>query len=87
MSHKFKPWGAIKLADKISKGFAVTGALLDIAVEVFDSYSKAKQEEEFNRVKNAIAESLIKQRKDYITFINNPQNFIGQFFPSYFTPR
>lgn len=81
---KFKPWGAIKLADKISKGFAVTGALLDIAVEVFDSYSKAKQEEEFNRVKNAIAESLIKQRKDYITFINNPQNFIGQFFPSYF---
>lgn len=81
---KFKPWGAIKLADKISKGFAVTGALLGIAVEVFDSYSKAKQEEEFNRVKNAIAESLIKQRKDYITFINNPQDFIGQFFPSYF---
>lgn len=81
---KFKPWGAIKLADKISKGFAVTGALLGIAVEAFDSYSKAKQEEEFNRVKNAIAESLIKQRKDYITFINNPQDFIGQFFPSYF---
>ena len=81
---EFKPWGAIKLADKISKGFAVTGALLGIAVEAFDSYSKAKQEEEFNRVKNAIAESLIKQRKDYITFINNPQDFIGQFFPSYF---
>lgn len=81
---KFKPWGAIKLADKISKGFAVTGALLGIAVEAFDSYSKAKQEEEFNRVKNAIAENLIKQRKDYITFINNPQDFIGQFFPSYF---
>ncbi|MCO5508438.1 50S ribosome-binding GTPase [Enterococcus faecium] len=81
---KFKPWGAIKLADKISKGFAVTGALLGIAVEAFDSYSKAKQEEEFNGVKNAIAESLIKQRKDYITFINNPQDFIGQFFPSYF---
>lgn len=81
---KFKPWGAIKLADKISKGFAVTGALLGIALEAFDSYSKAKQEKEFNIVKNAIAESFIKQRKDYITFINNPQDFIGQFFPSYF---
>lgn len=81
---KFKPWGAIKLADKISKGFAITGALLGIAVEAYDDYSKSKQEKEFNRFKNAIAESLIKQRKDYITFINNPQDFIGQFFPSYF---
>lgn len=84
-SFNFKPWGAIKLADKISKGFVVTSAFLGIAVEVFDSYSKFKQDKEFNKAKDAIVKNLNKQRRDYINFIDNPQEFIQQFFPSYFS--
>ncbi|NLM68130.1 MAG: labile enterotoxin output A, partial [Enterococcus sp.] len=36
---KFKPWGAIKLADKLSKGFVVCGSLLGVGLEMWDSYS------------------------------------------------
>src|SRR5699024_4352759 len=81
---KFKPWGAIKLADKLSKGFVVCGSLLGVGLEMWDSYSQVKQEKEFNKAKNEVVDSLNKQRKEYIDFINNTQDFIGQFFPSYF---
>lgn len=81
---KFKPWGAIKLADNLSKGFGILGGVLGLGVEAWDSYSKKKQEGEFNRAKDTIKENLEKQRKEYIEFINNDEVFGKQFFPDYF---
>lgn len=81
---KFKPWGAIKLANKLSKSFGILGAVLGLGVEVWDSYSKYKQKDEFNKAKNIIKENLEKQRKEYIEFIDNDDAFRKQFFSSYF---
>lgn len=81
---KFKPWGAIKLANKLSKSLGILGAVLGPGVEVWDSYSKYKQKDEFNKAKNIIKENLEKQRKEYIEFIDNDDAFRKQFFSSYF---
>lgn len=81
---KFKPWGAIKLANKLSKSFGILEAVLGLGVEVWDSYSKYKQKDEFNKAKNIIKENLEKQRKEYIEFIDNDDAFRKQFFSSYF---
>lgn len=81
---KFKPWGAIKLANKLSKSLGILGDVLGLGVEVWDSYSKYKQKDEFNKAKNIIKENLEKQRKEYIEFIDNDDAFRKQFFSSYF---
>lgn len=82
-SFKFKPWGAIKLAENLSKGVLVFGAVLGIGIEIWDSYSKAKKEAEFNKAKEKIIENLSKQRKDYIEFINDSKKFIEEYFPQF----
>lgn len=81
---KFKPWGAIKLADKLSKGFATLGVGIDLGVEAIDSYQEKKKKDEFNAIKNKIVGNLEEQRKAYIDFINDSTKLINQFFPSYF---
>lgn len=83
-SFKFKPWGAVKLAKNLSKGLVVFSAVLDLGLELWDSYSQAKQEKEFIKAKEKIVEGLNTQRKDYIDFINDSKIFIGHYFPNYF---
>ena len=86
-SLKFKPWGAVKIADKLSKGTAVFGAVIGVGFELWDTYSDAKKKEEFKKNIESIVEQLNQQRNDYLGFINNPQDFIEQFFPNGFDLR
>ena len=86
-SFKFKPWGAVKIADKLSKGTAVFGAVIGVGFELWDTYSDAKKKEEFKKNIESIVEQLNQQRNDYLGFINNPQDFIEQFFPNGFDLR
>ena len=44
---KFKPWQAVKIANGANKYIGVAGAGLGVAVELWDSWSKIKQQEEF----------------------------------------
>src|SRR5699024_1146667 len=47
---KFKPWGAIKVADGLNKGIPFVGAALGIGIELWDSYSDRKKQKEFKKV-------------------------------------
>lgn len=80
---KFKPWQAVKIANGANKFFAGAGAGLGIAIELWDSWSKQKQQEEFARGIREWVESFNKQRKEYLEFIDDQNTFITQFFPSY----
>lgn len=57
---------------------------MGLGVEAWESYSEKKQEEEFYKAKNLMKEKLEEQRKDYIEFIDNEEEFSKQFFPDYF---
>ena len=82
-SFKFKPWQAVKIAKGANTFFAVAGAGLGIAIELWDSWSKLKQQEEFAQGIRKWVESFNKQRKEYLEFIDDQNIFITQFFPSY----
>lgn len=82
-SMKFKPWGAIKYADKLSKGFAIFGAVLGIGLEVWDSWNEMKKKKQFQNVVEEIVRNFNGQRQEYLGFINDSQKFIQQFFPNY----
>ena len=77
------PLQAVKIAKGANTFFAVAGAGLGIAIDLWDSWSELKQQKEFARGIREWVESFNKQRKEYLEFIDNQNTFITQFFPSY----
>ena len=75
---KFKPYEAINLA----KGVNSTLVVLGFALELWDSYSKHKKEEEFKKAKLDIEEASNLQRKELIELLD-AENFKEKFFPTY----
>lgn len=82
-SMKFKPWGAVKHAKKLSKGLALFGAVLGIGIEAWDSWSERKKKTEFENVVKEVVQNFNKQRHEYLGFINDNEKFIEQLFPNY----
>ena len=75
---KFKPWGAVNLAAKVNAVMAFAG----IAMELWDSYKKAKAEEDFSNMVKDIVEMLEEQRSGLLKSLND-DSFIEQLFPVY----
>ncbi|OON94254.1 MAG: hypothetical protein ATN32_08330 [Candidatus Epulonipiscium fishelsonii] len=63
---KFKPWGAIKLADSLSKGFSIFGAVIGFGIEAYDSYKQAEAENNLRKAKKDIKDDLESQRKNLV---------------------
>lgn len=84
LSIKFKPWQAVKIANIINKGIPIIGAILGIGLELWDSYSKKKKEEEFLKAKKQMKEDFEKQRKEYKELIENTEEFDKNVFKNYF---
>ena len=84
LSIKFKPWQAVKIANVINKGIPIIGAILGIGLELWDSYSKKKKEEEFLKAKKQMKETFEKQRKEYKELIENSEEFDKNIFKNYF---
>ena len=75
---KFKPWGAVNLAAKVNAVMAFAG----IAMELWDSYKKAKAEEDFSNMVKDIVEMLEHHRSGLLKSLND-DSFIEQLFPVY----
>lgn len=75
---KFKPHGAIKLADKANGAFAFLG----LAMEGLDSYQKMKRQEEFEKARKQLKEDLGKQQKEILDLVAS-NDFVSMFFQSY----
>jgi predicted GTPase/uncharacterized membrane-anchored protein YhcB (DUF1043 family) len=80
---KFKPWGAIKLANNINKALPIIGQALGLIFEIGDSIAKKKKEEQFMATVNRFVENFEKQRKEMLEFFDAEDKFISQFFPDY----
>mgnify|MGYP001765652267 CR=1 FL=1 len=64
---KFKPYGAINLA----KGLNGALALVGVALEIWDSYAKAKRQEEFRNGIAQLVRNFEEQRLELINSLNN----------------
>lgn len=80
---KFKPWGAIKLAEGLNRGIPLIGATLGIGIELWDSYSDYKKQEEFKKIIQKTVSNFEDQRKEYIELINDNPRFLKTFFKSF----
>ena len=75
---KFKPYGAIKLAEKINKGLP----LLGLAIEGLDAVQKIQVQEKFEKTRKQLKEDLGKQQKEILDLVSS-KDFIPMFFQSY----
>lgn len=75
---KFKPWGATNLATKLNAVFAVVG----LAMEAFDSYKKAQEEEKFQELKQEIKTNLEEQCAGLLNNLSSKE-YINSLFPTY----
>ena len=73
---KFKPWGAIKLA----QNFNSVMPLLGLAMEAWSTWNQAKKQEEFQRAKQKLKEDFDKQHNEILQLISS-DSFAPKFFP------
>jgi GTP-binding protein EngB required for normal cell division len=64
---KFKPYGAMNLASGLNGALALVG----VALEIWDSYEKAKREEEFRKGIAQLVRNFEEQRLELINSLNN----------------
>ncbi len=77
---KFKPWGAVKLANAANKVFMVLG----IAFEAWDSYNTHRKMEELEESKGQLKSHFEETKEQMIAFINDETQFKQQCFPGVF---
>jgi len=80
---KFKPWGAVKLASNLNKALPIIGAAIGIGIELWDSYSQKKKDDEFQKGIVDMVSKFEQQRKEYLEFLNDENKFIRECFPNY----
>ncbi len=77
---KFKPWGAVKLASNLNKALPLIG----LVFEAWDSYSKYKKQQEFEKAKEEMKSNFDGQKQEILDLINDETRFKQTCFPSVF---
>ncbi|MEC5218650.1 GTP-binding protein EngB required for normal cell division [Actimicrobium sp. GrIS 1.19] len=74
----FKPWGATNLAHGINGALAAVG----LALEAWDSWEKAKRQEQFRKVIEKMVENFNAQRIELLALLDG-EDFTRRFFTDY----
>ena len=82
-SHKFKPWGAVKMASNITKCLVIAGTVISVAIDVYSWYKKHKAEKELNESKKAIVEALRKYFAEVAKTYSDGNAFFENYAPQY----
>lgn len=71
----FKPWGAIKFTN----GALAVLSVLNLALELWDSWRQYEKEQKFQEAKTKIVEMLENQMKELLSTINDTEKFYALF--------
>lgn len=75
---KFKPWGAVNLANGLNGVLIVLG----FALEAWDTYEKIQRQKALQKAKEDLADKFNQQRNELVDLINS-DDFVARFFPDY----
>lgn len=75
---KFKPWGAVKLANNLAGVLAFAG----LAVQVYDEYKRVEAEKKFKEAVTGMVSDFENTRKELLELVQC-ENFPARFFPEY----
>ena len=82
-NYKFKPWGAVKWADKGNKILGRAGAVLAVVLEAWSWWSSYKDNKRLNELKKELKDSVNNALKDLYDLFANEQKYYESFAPSY----
>lgn len=75
---KFKPWGAVNLANGLNGALSVLG----LAIEAWDSWEQAQRREAFADAIRKMVANFEQQRQELLDLVND-DDFVTKFFPDY----
>ncbi|GAA7815625.1 LeoA/HP0731 family dynamin-like GTPase [Helicobacter pylori] len=75
---KFKPWGAVKLANNLNKALPLIG----IAFEVWDSWKESQKIEKLEKTKRKMESHFNNQKQEILDLINDETRFKQTCFPN-----
>lgn len=78
-SYKFKPWGAVKLADKIGK----VGAGIQIAAAAYEVFKEWKRNQELKKAKKNLTDAISKYFSAVYKLMGNDDDYFKNFAPTY----
>lgn len=81
--HKFKPWGAINLASKITKWLGRIGFVLSVLTEIWQWVNEKRNEEKIAKAKMDIKNAVKEMIKQVYQYFNNDDQYYKNFAPSY----
>ena len=82
-SYKFKPWGAIKLANKVNKAMPWIGAGIETITSVVQTHKERKRQREFDEMKTMIKDELKRIIKYVFDTFKTDEEYYQNFAPSY----
>lgn len=82
-SYKFKPWGAIKLANKLNIFISVLGYVIDGALGAYKTYKENKQRKEFEDLKSQLKDGVKSYIQDVLNTFNTDEKYYENYAPSY----
>ena len=82
-NYKFKPWGAIKLADKLTKAIGAIGAGIAIGVEIYDFIKKYRAAKKLDETKTELQNAVDKIFSDVNDLIASDDAYYNNFAASY----
>lgn len=80
---KFKPWGAIKIANKVNKAMPWIGASLETILTVVQTYKERKKQHEFEDMKAKIKDEVKKIIKEVFDTFKSEEEYYQYYAPSY----
>lgn len=80
---KFKPWGAIKIANKVNKVMPWIGAGLEAIVAAVQTYKERKKQREFEEMKTIIKAEVKKIIKEVFDTFKTNQEYYQNYAPSF----
>lgn len=81
---KFKPWGATKLAGKITTIAGRTVAVATIVIQAYKWYKSHQEAKKFNEFKCDLKNNVNEVFSSVYEIYNNEEKFINAFSPEYF---
>lgn len=78
---KFKPWGKINLAAKLTKWVGRIGTGLTICLEIYDWYKKHKQQKDLEKVKNGLVSAVTDIFNQAHRLYSSNEEFVMNFAP------
>jgi len=80
---KFKPWGAVKLANTITKGFTYAAAGIGVAIDAYSYYKEWKANRQLGKIKEDLKKVLNDAFANIFALFNKESAFIKNFAPQY----